>query len=233
MSHRIVCADYTPRVNGANTVVNRRVWRPGVYAAVDGYNSQMRRKRISAALAKAAREVHDTEEFLAHIGNIADRYRREHTLETGPRGHDVRRALKVFSKHATALSEWLGAAHAKPASLEYEAHAKLGAAMQSAPNQTLASSSQIIAWLQQADAAAAMAESQLANRKEMNAARIAAEALRATFEHHGVKWSTHVTKQSAGNAVRLLCAIGKSAGDELAPAQAREVLIAVTRPVKA
>jgi len=192
----------------------------------------MKRKKISAALAKAAREVHDTEEFLAHIGNIADRYRREHALETGPRGRDVRRTLRAFRKHADALSEWLGEAQAKPASLEYEALAKLGAAIQSAPNQTLASSSQILAWLQQAQGAAATAESQLANRKDMNAARIAAEALRATFERHGLKWSTQVTKQKTGNAVALLCAISKAAGDELEPEQAREVLIEATRPAQ-
>lgn len=185
---------------------------------------------MSAPLAKTAREVHDTEEFLAHIGNIADRYRREHALESGPRGRDVRRTLKVFRKHAQALSEWLAIAHAKPASLEYEALAKVGAAMQSAPNQTLASSGTIVAWLEQVEASAEAAEAELANKKAMNAARIAAEALRATFERHGLKWSTQVTKQSAGTAVRLLCAIAASAGDELAPEQARAALVAATRP---
>lgn len=190
----------------------------------------MRHKKIGAALAKTAREVHDTEEFLAHIGNIADRYRREHALESGPRGRDVRRSLKVFRKHAQALSEWLATAHAKPASLEYEALAKVGAAMQSAPNQTLASSGTILAWLEQVEVSAEAAEAELANKKAMNAARIAAEALRATFERHGLKWSTQVTKQSAGTAVRLLCAIAKSAGNELSPEQARAALVAATRP---
>lgn len=190
----------------------------------------MKRKKITAALAKTAREVHDSEEFLAHIGNIADRYRRERELEAGPRGRDVRRALKVFRRHAEGLSEWLAVAQAKPASLEYEALEKLGAAMRSAPNQTLASSSTIVAWLQQAEAASEAAEAELGDKKAMNASRIAAEALRATFEHHGLKWSTQVTKQSAGTAVRLLCAIAKSAGDELPPEQARAALIAATRP---
>jgi hypothetical protein len=191
----------------------------------------MRPRKISAALAKTAREVRDTEEFLAHIANIADRYRREHALETGPRGRDVRRTLKAFRKHAAGLSDWLATAQAKPASLEYEALAKLGAAMQSAPNQTLASSGTIVAWLQQARAAAESAEAALANKKAMNAPRIAAEGLRATFEHHGLKWSTQVTKQGAAPAVRLLCALAKSVGDDLAPEQARAALIASTRPV--
>lgn len=185
---------------------------------------------MSAALAKAAREVHDGEEFLAHIGNIADRHRREHELETGSRGREVRRALKVFRRHAEGLSAWLETARGKPASFESEALHKLGTAMQSVPNQSFASSSTIATWLQQAETAAAAAEAELANKKAMNASRIAAEALRATFEHHGLKWSTQVTKQSAGTAVRLLCAIAKNSGEELEPEQARAVLIAATRP---
>jgi hypothetical protein len=191
----------------------------------------MKRKKISASLLKVARDIHDSEEFTAHVGNIADRYRRELALETGPRGRDVRRALKDFRKHASALAAWLGSAQSKSSSLEYEALSKLGAAMRSAPNQTLASSANIVAWLTQAEQAAASAESQLSTRKSPQAApRIAAEALRATFEHHGVKWSTQLTKQNTGSAVKVLCAIAKSAGDEIAPEQARAALLAVTRP---
>ena len=192
----------------------------------------MKSKKISAALAKAARDIHRSDEFVAHIGNIADRYRREHALETGPRGREVRRELKTFRKYAVSLAQWLAVAHAKPNSIEFEALAKLGAAMQSAPNQTLASSASIIAWLEQAQGAAELAELQLGKKKEQTAAKIAAEALRATFEHHEIKWSTQVTKQSAGNAVRLLCAITKGTDGELDVAQAREILIAATRPTK-
>jgi hypothetical protein len=193
----------------------------------------MKRKKISAALARTARDIHPSEEFIAHVGNIADRYRHEQALETGPRGRDVRTSLRAFRKHALALSEWLALAHARQSSLEYEALAKLGAAMRSAPNQTLASSASIVAWLQQAVGAAAAAESQLSSKKaELAAPRIAAEALRATFEHHGVKWSTQVTKKTVGTAVTLLCAIAKSAGEELSPENARVALVAVTRPAK-
>jgi hypothetical protein len=195
--------------------------------------ASMKRKKISAALAKTARDIHPSDEFIAHVGNIADRYRHEQALESGPRGRDVRQSLKVFRKHALAMSEWLALAHARQSSLEYEALAKLGAAMRSAPNQTLASSASIVAWLQQAVSAAASAEAQLSTKKsELAAARIAAEALRATFEHHGLKWSTSVTKKSTGNAVKLLCAIAKSAGEDLSPEKARESLIAVTRQQK-
>jgi hypothetical protein len=193
----------------------------------------MKRKKISAALAKAARDIHPSEEFIVHVGNIADRYRHEQALETGPRGRDVRQSLRTFRKHAIGLSEWLALAHAGQSSLEYEALAKLGAAMRSAPNQTLASSASIVAWLQQAESAAAAAEAQLSPKKmELTAPRIAAEALRATFEHHGLKWSTQVTKKTVGNAVKLLGAIAKSAGDDLSTDQAREALVAVTRSAK-
>jgi hypothetical protein len=192
----------------------------------------MRRKKISAALTKVARDVHDSEEFIAHIGAVADRYRSEYALATGPRGREVRQALKRFRNSTATLSGWLMAAHAKPTSLEFAALTQLGAAMQSAPNQMLASSAGIVAWLRQAEDAAAAAEAQLSNKRGMQAPRLAAEALRATFERHGVKWSTQVTQRTTGNAVRLLCAIAKGNGDELTPERAREVLVAVTRRVK-
>ncbi len=192
----------------------------------------MKRKRINASLAKVARTVHDSDEFIDHIGNIAERYKRARALESGPRGREVRQTLKGFRKHAGALCEWFANAQTKPRSLEYEALAQLGAAMRSAPNQTLASSAQISAWLQQALTAAQAAEAQLADRKNTRSASLAAEALRATFEHHGIKWSTQVNKQGASAAVRLLCAITKLAGEALTPEQARAVLIAATQPAK-
>lgn len=193
----------------------------------------MKRRKISSTLEKVARSVRDSDEFVGHIGSIADRYRHEHALETGPRGKEVRQTLRGFRKHAGGLGAWLGQAQSRPSSLEFEALAKLGAVMHSAPNQTLASSASIVAWLQQADAAAAAAEALLAPKKaEQNAPRIAVDALRATFERHGLKWSTQVTKAKASDAVRLLCAIAKSAGDgTLTAQQARAVMIA-GRPAK-
>lgn len=192
----------------------------------------MKRKKISSSLEKVARSIRDSDEFVGHIANIADRYRREHALETGPRGKDVRRTLKAFRKHATGLTEWLEQAQARQTSLEYEALTKIGAVMHSAPNQTLASSVTIIAWLAQAERSATIAEAQLGSKKaEINAHRIAIEALRATFEHHDLKWSTQVTKTSASDAVKLLCAIAKSAGDEMTPQEAR-VAMGGAKPTK-
>ena len=193
----------------------------------------MKRRKISSTLEKVARGVRDSDEFVGHVGSVADRYRHEHMLETGPRGKEVRQTLKTFRKHAAGLSAWLGEAQTRPSSLEFEALAKLGAVMHSAPNQTLASSANIVAWLHQADAAAAAAEALLAPKKsEQNAPRIAVDALKATFERHGLKWSTQVTKTKASDAVRLLCAIAKSAGDAaMTPQQARAAMIA-GRPAK-
>lgn len=192
----------------------------------------MKPRKISSTLEKVARGIRDSDEFVGHIGSIADRYRRERALETGPRGGDVRRALKVFRKRAAGLAEWLEQAQARATSLEYEALAKIGAAMHSAPNQTLASSVNIVGWLHQADQAAAEAEALLKPKKnDLNAPKIAADALRATFERHGLKWSTQVTKSSASDAVRLLCAIAKSAGDaSITPQSARAALTAGRTP---
>jgi hypothetical protein len=188
----------------------------------------MKPRKISSTLEKVARGIRDSDEFVGHVGSIADRYRRERALETGPRGGDVRRTLKVFRKHAAGLAGWLEQAQARPSSFEYEALAKIGAAMHSAPNQTLASSVNIVGWLQQADQAAAEAEALLKPKKnDLNAPKIAADALRATFERHGLKWSTQVTKSSTSDAVRLLCAIAKSAGDAaITPQAARAAMMA-------
>jgi hypothetical protein len=189
----------------------------------------MKRRKISAALAKVARAIHDSEAFLIHVGSIADRYRREHALDTGPRGREVRQALRTFRRHAAGLVEWLSTAQSRPSSLEHEALTKIAASLRTAPNQLLATSGTFVEWLKRTDSAAGEAETQLTGRKRANAPLIAAEALRATYEHHGLKWSTQVTKRSVGSAVQLLCAIAKSAGDELTPEEARAALLAATR----
>jgi hypothetical protein len=237
--HGIVSPDYTPGIKCDNTVANAgieafiRVYRQLAPAPRNPQTmTTMKRKKISSSLEKMARSIRDSDEFVGHIANIADRYRREYALETGPRGKDVRRTLKAFRKHATGLTQWLEQAQARQTSLEYEALTKIGAVMHSAPNQTLASSVTIIAWLAQAERSAAIAEAQLGSKKaEINAHRIAIDALRATFEHHDLKWSTQVTKTSASDAVKLLCAIAKSAGDEMTPQEAR-VAMGGAKPTK-
>jgi hypothetical protein len=77
------------------------------------------------------------------------------------------------------------------------------------------------------------AGTQLSSKKaERSAPRIAVDALRATFEHHGIKWSTQVTKTLTSDAIKLLCAVAKSAGDaSMTPPQACAAMIAA-RPTK-
>ena len=64
--------------------------------------STLRKKKPSKSVEKAARSVKDSDDFVQHIANIADRYRREHALDLGPRARAVRQSLRAFHKHAAA-----------------------------------------------------------------------------------------------------------------------------------
>lgn len=185
--------------------------------------SAMKRKPTPKALERIARAVHDKDEFVAHIGGIAERYRREHALDAGPRGREVRQALRVFRKHAAPLSEWLEEASGRPKSLEFDALARMSAATRGLPNRSPTTAQVVRAWLAEWDDAARLAEELIQPKSAPSAPRVAAEALRATFERHGLKWSTQVAK----GPVSLLCAIAKHSGDDSLTAQtAREHLVA-------
>ena len=189
-----------------------------------------KRRKPGKALENLARQVKDSEEFVGHVASIADRYRREHALDLGSRGRDVRESLKVFQKHAAALEAWLRQAHKENRSApECDALEKLGVAMHGAPALVYARSKEVQSWLSQAAKTAdkCIADSARAPRNaDANALRIAAEGLRATFEHHQLKFSTKLGKDSQSDAVRLLCAVAKNAGDaELTPQAARKALV--------
>ena len=189
-----------------------------------------RRRKPGKALESVARQIKDSDEFVTHVAGIADRYRREHELETGSRGRDVRQSLQSFSKHAAALREWLRQAHkANRSAPECDALGKLG----SASDLVRVRSHEMQSWLTHA---AQAAEHCLANGArstrdaDRNAPRIAAEGVRATFEHHRLKFSTRLGRESQSDAVRLLCAIAKNAGDaELTPQAAKDALVASGR----
>lgn len=189
----------------------------------------MRRRKIGKPLERAARAVKDSDEFVQHIAGIADRYRRELALEAALRDAEMRRALKYFRKHAQALAEWLGRARARKAGIESRA---LGAVLPTLNRAPLRAEVQdVLDWLMQADAAAERSLSQFRSQPAQGeqgvASRIAAEGLRATFEHHQLKLSTAGTKQSPSPVVALLCAIARSAGDStLTPEAAKRVLVA-------
>jgi hypothetical protein len=190
-----------------------------------------KRKKPTKALEKCARAVKDTDELVEHVANIADRYRREHVLDTGSRNSATRKSMRDLQKQAAALTAWLQQAH-KPnqATAECAALNKVGVVLYGVPGLAHSESKSVLTWLTQAERAATqcLADTKLLPRKPQSSApRIAAEALRATFEHHKLKWSATVTKQKQSDAVRLLCAIAKSAGDvEFSPEMARLVLLA-------
>jgi hypothetical protein len=189
----------------------------------------MRPRKIAKPLERAARAVKDSDEFVQHVAGIADRYRREIALEEGLRDAELRRALKSFRKHAQALVEWLGpASRAKKTAVETRAFSAMLPALNRAPLR--AEVQDVLNWLVQADAAAEGCLSQhrsaAAQQEPSVASRIAAEGLRATFEHHQLSVSTAGSKQNPSPAVTLLCAIAKSAGDStLTPEAAKRVIV--------
>lgn len=189
-----------------------------------------KRRKPSKTLDKAARQVKDADDFVEHIGNIADRYRREHALDAGPRGKAVKQAINAFRRHSTALAAWLQQAHKDNQSVpERDALDKIGIALHGAPGVAQAQSKDIESWLERAGKAA---EKSMADAKRQprnagrDAPRMAAEGLRATFEHHKLKFSTQIGKTTQSDAVRLLCGIAKHAGDAaMTPQIAKQALI--------
>jgi hypothetical protein len=190
----------------------------------------MRRKGISKLLERTARAIKDSDEFVEHVGNVAERYRREHELDAGLRSSAMRQSLKQFRKHAQALAHWLeGACVARRPGVESEALVALAGALDRAPSELRSRGKDVLEWLSEAEAAAGRCLSdpkRLPRKTQGNASRIAAEGLRATFEHHDLKVSTVGSKERPSSVVSLLCAIAKSAGDaSLTPADARRVFV--------
>jgi hypothetical protein len=209
--------------------------RPMVKVIPASSKNKEKRRKPGKALENVARQIKDSEEFVGHVASISDRYRREHALDLGSRGRDVRQSLKAFHKHATALATWLRQAHKENRSAaECDALEKLGAALHGAPALVYARSKEVQSWLEQATKAAdkCIADSARSSRNvDANAPRIAAEGLRATFERHQLKLSTKLGKDSPSDAVRLLCAVARNAGDaELTAQAARKALVESGRP---
>ena len=186
----------------------------------------MKRRKPGKALEKAAREIKDSDEFVEHIGNLSDGYRREHALDEGPRGSEVRQSLRTFHKHAAALALWLGQAD-KSTSAERDALDRMGVALYGSAGHAHVASKSALEWLTQAENAATRCIAEASSRKpRKNAPRSAAEGLRATFEYHHLKLSTAGKKDQPSDSVRLLCAIAKNAGDgSLTAAEAKQFLV--------
>lgn len=185
----------------------------------------MSKRRRTKTLEKAARAIKDSDDFVEHVFSIARGYEAHHELDVGVGTRGVRQSLKIFDKHASQLAEWLKSA-AQLGTPEHEALKAIRGALQDQGEL----SADVIAtrgWLHAAARASVKLEGALQGKKLKNAPRFAADALRATFEHHKLKVSTQATEKKQGDAVKLLCAIAKDGGDpDLTAAQAREWLIA-------
>ncbi len=183
----------------------------------------MSKRRRSKTLEKTARSIKDSDDFVEHVFNIARGYEAHHELDSGAGARSVRQALKSFEKHTAALLEWLESS-SKRGEPENEAmnsvlHALQGRGLPSVEPVGLRE------WLRNASSAARKVETQLQGKKLKNAPRFAAEALRATFEHHKLKVSLQANEKKQSDAIRLLCAIAKDGGDDsMTPQDAKDWL---------
>jgi hypothetical protein len=180
------------------------------------------KKRRSKSLEKVARTVRDSDEFVEHIFGIAASYRAQHTLESSANGAEIRKALKTFGKHAGALDLWLRQAlKTSQASAEHEALKQLSTALHGASTSAFTQAHTTQLWLASLSAAIDGTLQSLKRSPVRRAPQAAAEALRTTFKHHGVKIVYRDSAEQPSDAIRLFCAIAKDAGDTLAPEQAR------------
>jgi len=186
------------------------------------------RKKISKRLEKIARQIKDSDEFVSHVAGLCNHYRRELALRGGAAQAAMRQSTRTFHKHALALSLWLQRAHeSNTTSIEREALNKMGAAA------LRPQTAQALDWLLRATEMAAESISKMSRRRndeDGTVLRIVAEGLRVTFDHHGLKVLTGGPDQPT-DAVRLLDAIAKDAGDSaLGPDAAKAALRDTKRP---
>lgn len=186
--------------------------------------------KIGKRLEAVAREIKDADEFVEHVAGLANRYRREHASVSGDAQAELRQSLRAFHKHATALAEWLQQANTgKPTAIERKAFDAIGTKLFGSPVLARPQSVQTLEWLVRAAHAADESVAGLKRSGTDNAPlRIAAEGLRATFEHHKLKVTLTAGEQPS-EAVRLLCAIARDAGDEVEPSLAKITLRDVNR----
>lgn len=182
----------------------------------------MKSQRRSKSLELLARSIKDSDQFVTHVCNVAAAYGRHPALDPSAT-RDVRQALRSFAKHAEALSDWLkSAARTGSPTVEGQALRQIGLASgnPAAIGQTMG----MRAWLAQVAQAGTTAADAAAGQSRQEALRSAAEGLRATFEHHGIKLSQRAPEQKQSDAVRLLCAMAEQGGSSLEAAEARQLL---------
>lgn len=189
--------------------------------------------KIGKRLEAVAREIKDADEFVEHVAGLAKRYRREHALRVGDAQAELRQSLRTFHKHASALAEWLQQANSgKATAIERKAFDAFGTKLFGSPVLARPQSTQTLDWLTRASQAADATVTEMKEGGAEDALKIAAEGLRATFEHHKLKLATGSDKKP-GDAVRLLVAIVREAGETIEPAGAKAALRDANRPAAA
>jgi hypothetical protein len=180
--------------------------------------------KIGRRLETVAREIKDADDFVEHVAGLAKRYRREHALRVGDAQAELRQSLRTFHKHALALAEWLEQANnGKATAVERKAFDALGTKLYGSPVLARPQSVQALDWLTRAGQAADATVTEMKQGGVDDALRIAAEGLRATFEHHKLKLAAGTDKKP-GAAVLLLCALAREAGETVEPAVAKAAL---------
>jgi hypothetical protein len=180
--------------------------------------------KIGKRLETLAREIKNADDFVEHVAGLAKRYRREHALRVGDAQAELRQSLRTFHKHALALAEWLEQANnGKATAIERKAFDAFGTKLYGSPVLARPASTQALDWLTRAAQAAEATVTEMKEGGVDDALRIAAEGLRATFEHHKLKLAAGTDKKP-GDAVRLLCAIAREAGETVEPAAAKAAL---------
>ena len=214
------------QVNGTTTRSTCRFLLGLIQATIAGrYTviSIMSKRRRSKTLEKVARSIKDDDAFVEHVFNIARGFEAHHELDSGAGARAVRQALKVFDKHASGLLEWLESASQRGAP-QFEAMNSIGEWLQSR-GLPLTEPAGIKPWLEHAAEASRKSEVKLQGKKLQNAPGFAAEALRATFEHHKLKVSLQATAKKQSDAIKLFCAIAKDGGnDSMTAEQAKDWL---------
>ena len=189
--------------------------------------------KIGKRLEALAREIKDADEFVEHVAGLAKRYRREHALRVGDAQAELRQSLRTFHKHVSALAEWLQLANSgKATAIERKAFDALGTKLFGSPVLARPQSTQTLDWLTRASKAADDTVTEMKQGGAEDVLKIAAEGLRATFEHHKLKLAAGSDKKP-GDAVRLLCAIAREAGETIEPAAAKAALRDTNRPAAA
>ncbi|GFE85411.1 hypothetical protein [Steroidobacter agaridevorans] len=189
--------------------------------------------KIGKRLESVAREIKDADDFVEHVAGLAKRFRREHALRIGDAQTELRQSLRTFHKHASALAEWLEQANnGKATAIERKAFDAFGTKLYGSPVLARPPSAQALDWLTRASEAADATAIEMKQGGADDALRIAAEGLRATFEHHKLKLAAGTDKKP-GDAVRLLCAIAREAGETIEPATAKAALKDTHRPAAA